>query len=1063
MNKTTQPQGAAFNKSAVFFAVPVVFIGVIVLIGWAVGKVFPIPFFSNDAPMPPAAAAGFVVVGLGLLASFTATPSRTFRFFALFALFAIWTTIGIAATLLVTNHTGNPNVNKENNTVTAVLFLAVGFTMLFLRSRKKRIRDAGILLCTSSFVFNTIILLEKDFETPLFTHGHLPAPTWVCALAFLLVSISLLLHAARNITFVHDIISHPTKGKLFIAIFPIIVAFTVLEGLLFVRVLPAINMNPAIGVFVIAIISVTLLGFIIPAITNKLDHSLDAETLNQQMSEEKFRNLFEYSPAGNSMTTMDGSRYTNKSFCHIIGYNAEELREKSWREFCHPDDIQNTEETFQTLIDGEADQLRFEKRFIHKNGSIVRADVSTFLQRNKKGEPEFFITTIFDITNQKKSADNQKRLIKKLQGNKNTLLSILEDQKEVEERLKLATSVAHIGIWDWDIVLNVLKWDDSMYQLYGIQHGDFDGSYDAWLQHIHIEDKTYFDEQVKAALQSEQEYALEFRIVWPDNSIHFIQTASKTFRDEAGVPVRMIGTNVDITARKQAELDLFTEKEHLAVTLRSIGDGVITTDISGNIVMLNRSAEEMTGWKLAEAIGRPLQKVFNIVNEHTLVPCENPVEKVLASGSSIELASFSCLVSQSGKKTVIADSGAPIRDSDGNILGVVIVFRDMTEKQKLNASMQRTQKLESLGILAGGIAHDFNNLLAGIFGYLEMANDCVIEGESKQASNYLNKATDVFDRALALTRQLLTFSKGGAPNRQSMRLGSHIQKMAMFALSGSNIACSFELAEHLWLCDCDENQIGQVMDNIIINAKQAMPNGGKIVVKAENISIEKSDVEQSKRHGNFVKISIKDSGTGMTQQTIERIFDPFYSTKETGNGLGLATVYSIVQRHDGWIDVDSELGVGSTFHIYIPASLSGSISVQRDRQIPHKGIGTILIMDDEAFMLEIVADKLKKMGYSVAEAKDGNEVLRLFKQEQAQQPPYAACILDLTIPGGLGGKELAMELRKIQKDIVLIAASGYSEDPVMAHPEEYGFTSKIVKPFKEAELSDLLDMHLPKS
>jgi PAS domain S-box-containing protein len=517
----------------------------------------------------------------------------------------------------------------------------------------------------------------------------------------------------------------------------------------------------------------------------------------------------------------------------------------------------------------------------------------------------------------------------------------------------------------------------------------------------------------------------------------------------------------DITDEKETELALAAEKERLAVTLRSIGDGVITTDVSGNIIMINNAAEALTGWSSKDAAGRPLPEVFKIINENTRQQCENPVERVLASGNIIELANHTRLIAKDGREIIIADSGAPIRDNESRIIGVVLVFRDMTEKQRLNDSMQRAQRLESLGVLAGGIAHDFNNLLGGIFGYLDMASQCVAEGNLAQISQYLTKAQGVFERAKALTLQLLTFSKGGNPICKTIQLPPLIKKNSQFALSGSNVSCQFDIADDLWACDCDENQMGQVIDNLIINAIQAMPVGGYILITGKNISMDDGCGGASSRNGKFVKISIKDKGIGMSKELLLRIFDPFFSTKEKGHGLGLATVFSIVQRHDGWIDVESEIGTGSTFHVFLPASSKNNSSSTNPKLIEHNGCGTILVMDDEDFLLEIVGDMLQIMGYSVVTAKNGNEALRHFKLAEESGKPFVAAILDLTIPGEKGGKETVIELRKIKADAIIVASSGYSEDPVMSKPSEHGFTDKIVKPFRKNDLAELLKKIFP--
>lgn len=505
-----------------------------------------------------------------------------------------------------------------------------------------------------------------------------------------------------------------------------------------------------------------------------------------------------------------------------------------------------------------------------------------------------------------------------------------------------------------------------------------------------------------------------------------------------------------------AEQLLAQEKERLSVTLRSIGDGVITTNVDGTITMLNKVAEELTGWKTEEAVGLPLPEVFVIINEQTREVCKNPVDKVLQSGKIIELENHTALISKNGSEIIIADSGAPIRDKESHITGVVLVFRDMTEKQKLNESMQRAQKMESVALLAGGIAHDFNNLLGGVFGYLEMAKDNLANHKLDTVSTNLFKATKVYDRAKGLTQQLLTFSKGGRPIRKTQPLAPIISHSTKFALSGSNITAQLNLTDDLWFCDCDENQIGQVIDNIVINAKQSMPLGGNIIVNAENVT------NQPGHPGNFVRISIKDFGIGMPAEILLKIFDPFFSTKETGHGLGLATVFSIIKHHDGWIDVESKPGKGSTFHLFIPATQKSTIGIIQPNTTEHKGSGSILLMDDEEFMLEVVGQMLEDMGYSVVRAKDGKEALAHFLRAEKSDDPFVACILDLTIPGGIGGKETAEAIRDINPTSIIIASSGYSEDIIMSNPTEHKFTDKIIKPYRKNELSELLSKVLKK-
>lgn len=388
------------------------------------------------------------------------------------------------------------------------------------------------------------------------------------------------------------------------------------------------------------------------------------------------------------------------------------------------------------------------------------------------------------------------------------------------------------------------------------------------------------------------------------------------------------------------------------------------------------------------------------------------------------------------------------------------MMQDITEHKKAQEILQRNQKLESLGVLAGGIAHDFNNLLGGMFAYVDMAKISLTDNKPQQAYMELTKAFSVYDRTKALTQQLLTFAKGGAPLRTATSLGPIIKNCVQFSLSGSNIIGQCRIDDDLLPCLCDENQIGQVIDNIIINAKQAMPLGGMLLVTAKNVSKKPTEpkrtaVEQ-RQPGNFIQISIQDQGIGIAKEYISKIFDPFFTTKILGHGLGLATVYSIVNRHGGWIDVESVVGKGTTFHVYLPVSPDMTEPVRQSSSGMHTGSGAALVVDDEESLRETVAAMLKAMGYAVVVAQDGTEALHLFTEAHRSSTPFKLIILDLTIPGGMGGYETIQAIRPIDRDVAVIVASGYADDPVMADPIRYGFTAKIVKPFKRGELSDLL-------
>jgi len=384
------------------------------------------------------------------------------------------------------------------------------------------------------------------------------------------------------------------------------------------------------------------------------------------------------------------------------------------------------------------------------------------------------------------------------------------------------------------------------------------------------------------------------------------------------------------------------------------------------------------------------------------------------------------------------------------------------EQKKMEAQINLLKKMESIGTLAGGIAHDFNNLLGGILGNIELA---MLKTTEEEVSTYLARSLSNIDRTRALTQQLLTFSTGGAPIKKVENLFPFIQETTQFALSGSSISSRFQIEEDLYPCDFDKNQIGQVVEKLILNARQAMADGGLIEVSACNLSLSAKE-HQPLAAGNYVKISIQDHGTGISKDSLPNIFDPYYTTDSNGQGLGLSICYSIINSHGGYIEVESELGKGSTFSVYLPASTESILTIPVDQTerdaCEHVGTGTFLVMDDEEIIRLSMGGILENFGYRVVLKENGKDAIDFFKEETKAHRKLAGMIFDLTIPGGMGGIEAIREIRKICSDTPAFVASGYSADPVMAYPEEYGFNSSICKPFKMSELSEMLEKYMRK-
>jgi len=510
-----------------------------------------------------------------------------------------------------------------------------------------------------------------------------------------------------------------------------------------------------------------------------------------------------------------------------------------------------------------------------------------------------------------------------------------------------------------------------------------------------------------------------------------------------------------LSERKNAERKLVEEKERLAITLRSIGDVVITTDIEGRIQVFNQAAENLTGWSQKEVIGKPLVDIYSSIDESIRSSQINSVNYILDKNGDDYIPNKSLFTAKDGSVRIMLESGAPIIGEGGETVGAVLVFRDITEQKKREGDRIKAHQLESLGTLAGGIAHDFNNILTAILGNASLASFSV-ERESKVYNN-LHEIEKASLRAKGLTQKLLTFSKGGAPIKETAMMSELIRDSAAFVLSGTNTKCAFFLPDDLSTASVDKGQISQVIQNLCLNAHEAMREGDTLEIRAENIVVTKAN-DLPIRSGPYIKLSIKDHGRGISAEDLPKIYDPYFSTKRQGGGLGLSIVHSIMDRHGGGVTVHSELNRGTIFTLYIPA-ISHKEFVQEDEKVKISVTrsGKILFMDDEEMLRSVVSQMLEIAGYEVTVAGTGEEAIELYKETLEAGSSFDAVILDLTIPGGMGGKEAVKELISIDPQVRAIVASGYSNDPVLAEFKKFGFKGAMVKPFDTEKLKKVIN------
>jgi PAS domain S-box-containing protein len=509
----------------------------------------------------------------------------------------------------------------------------------------------------------------------------------------------------------------------------------------------------------------------------------------------------------------------------------------------------------------------------------------------------------------------------------------------------------------------------------------------------------------------------------------------------------------EIEEREEAQRLLAAERDQLDVTLRFIADAVIAVDSDANIVLCNRIAESLTGVSAADAAGKPLDSVFTLVDS-----AENPAKTAMDTGSVVDRPKPVKLRGRDGAERLIAHSASPIRDSTGKVNGAVLVFADITEKHNLEEELFRVRKLESIGILASGIAHDFNNILTGIITNLFVAKMQI--DKDSEACALMTETEKAAFKASTLTNQLLAFSKEGAPVKIVASMREIVQDSVGFFLSGSNVDYRLEFDDDLWNVEIDRGQIDQVLQSIIRNADEAMPDGGTILISINNLDLAaKSTLPLAA--GKYVSVTIYDEGPGVAQEDLERFFDPYFSHQHKGTGLGLAAAYAIVSKHKGHISVSSQLGTGTTVSIFLPACErvsegAGDDENEEGQEGPSDVRGKILLMDDEEIVRKSGSKLMVALGYDVSTCSNGEEAVRMFEQARNDDEPFDVVILDLTVPGAMGAKETIRKLRQIDPGAKGIVSSGYSADGALSNYRDFGFSAAIKKPYSIDDLKDIL-------
>jgi PAS domain S-box-containing protein len=609
-----------------------------------------------------------------------------------------------------------------------------------------------------------------------------------------------------------------------------------------------------------------------------------------------------------------------------------------------------------------------------------------------------------------------------------------------KEQLKVIFDASEAGIIMVSPDGHIEFGNKRMAEMFGVSVQELiDTSY---TDYLHEAEKLIGDEAMRQLMQGiVQSISVERHYVSIDGTDFWGHLSGRRLENTDGGLRALVGVIADITDCKCMEEKL-REREEQYRALVELSPDAIYIRAGGKMIFTNIEGAKLFGVGHPEDIyGR---EALDMVHPDYRDLVQQRMAETLQSGKPnppVEII----LVRQDGSQVPVEVASVAFRYHGENAF--LTIARDITGRKRLQEEMLKTQQLESLGVLAGGLAHDFNNILSVILGNVSLARIQV--NDPVKVTQRLESAETAAVRAKDLTRQLLTFARGGDPVKNAVNVGSLLKEAAAFAINGSSVKCQFILGNDLWKMEADEGQISQVVHNLVLNAVQAMANGGTLIVTAKNAN--------SQPEGkNIVLISVADTGTGIHQDYIQRIFEPYFTTKQQGSGLGLATCYSIIKKHGGDINVESTLGLGTTFHISLPAMAQIGETVPAVCLETAHGNGHILVMDDEEVIREIITESLEELGYQVECTEDGSAAIELYRRRQDEGTPFAGVIMDLTIPGGMGGKEAITSLIEINPKVKAVVSSGYASDPVMANFRDYGFSAVLCKPYHVKELSTVI-------
>ncbi|AFY41045.1 PAS domain S-box protein [Nostoc sp. PCC 7107] len=629
-----------------------------------------------------------------------------------------------------------------------------------------------------------------------------------------------------------------------------------------------------------------------------------------------------------------------------------------------------------------------------------------------------------------------------------------ESLRESEARLSLALEAADMGIWDWKLQTDETLWSANMGLLYGLADGTACPTKEDFLELIHPEDRQAFTQAVTATIQQGVKFVVEYRAVWPDSSIHWLNSTGQLYYNEDGQPSRLTGTTRDISEqqaalreRKQAEQKILEQ----AALLDIVTDAIVVRDLQNRILFWNQGAEHLYGWSEQEAVD---QNADELLFKQPSAKILAAIEKVIDSGTwQGELHK----VTKFGTEIIVASRWTLMQDSTGKPQSILIVDTDITQKKQLEEQCFRTQRLESLGTLAGGIAHDLNNILTPI-----LAASQLLQLKFSQDTDHYYQLMAIIEnnakRGADLVKQVLSFARGFKGERTIILIKHLISEMLLIAKQTFPKSIEFAIAipDNLLAVSGDVTQLHQVLMNLVVNARDAMPDGGKIAISAENRLIDEAYAQMNldAQAGHYIELTVADNGMGMSPEILDRIFEPFFTTKDmgTGTGLGLSTVLGIIKSHGGFINVSSKVGKGTKFKLFLPA-IEGRQVIKSENLVVPLGEGElILVVDDEAKILEIATIVLENYNYKILTASNGIEAIALYAQHKHQ---IKAVLMDMIMPE-MDGMTAIRTLQKMNPQVQIIACSGFNHQENLTEVVNANIQLVLPKPFTAQDLLNSL-------